>query len=763
MGVRVGRDEQAVLLQGSRWRATHRASVVAILGADAPPIYSRGSRFYNVDRWTGRLLVGFMCEWAKANPGCTPTRNQVTEWVDAANAKKPEEARHIVIAATPSLLTMRLALALTGGGYHEALHTQRSCRRDLVPDEIIDIVLPRWARVGDWSKLFKLLQDWSNYVEDVRIERVGNQDYPGIHLKMCHLQDFILEQEFNDRQQILAQGGVDPLERAAVVAQAVFRDVGLGYQTETQDEALARYREVNPEAVALVLEGPLRPMLDEAIALTAEDDLGCLRVAMDVIVALAEHLPEDEEVPAAKESSCPSCAAPATCLVARPLSDGRGHRVPGRCIITCTRCGWQQEADLAPSTRPPVEPVQAPPEPPCDAPTPPEGGQQGGLGTPMEPPQAGGHRWDPDAASPWVADEILKDTAEGGLRDAASAIAAALVQIRNHEDNQCAPDEKPWRPFDQTLDVVTEVPPSQITRTFDGKVLGGRDNDKARAAALLQSVRTECAYLRARLRSIVYAVEQRGVVHGVRRGQAISERTLVDSVVDLRGGRFPSRAYQVAGDKIDMSIAAVLMIDESESMGWGFRLPDATKCLLALTDALEAVGAHVLVAGFRDGPASKNWNASERGDEYHRFNGVCFDVFKSFQERLAPTQWRFANTRAVGGTPMADGVQFGVTCLQGRSEVHRVFFVITDGQPNHGHLPVMRHLIRRASQAGILVIGVGIGADSADVVKVFPDHVWAENIKAMPKHLVAKLNEVLDFRGLRPRRMAPQAKQAGVV
>ena len=733
--------------------------MVAILGADAPPIYSRGSRFYNVDRWTGRILVGFMCEWAKANPGCTPTRDQVIEWVDATNAKKPEEARHIVIAATPSLLTMRLALALTGGGYHEALHTQRSCRRDLVPDEIIDIVLPRWAQVADWSKLFKLLQDWSNYVEDVRIERVGNKEYPGIHLKMCHLQDFILDQESNDRQQTLARGGMDPLKRPAVVAQMVFRDVGLGYQTDTQDAALARYKEINPEAVALVLDGPLRPMLDEAIALTPEDDLGCLRVAMDVIIALTEHLPEEEEVPAGKEPACPTCAAPASYLVARPLSDGRGNRVPGKCIITCTCCGWQQVADLAPTTSPP-EPT--PLEPPQDTP---DGGQpQGGLDTPSAPPQAGGHRWDPHAANPWpLAEEILKDTAEGVLQDAASALASALVQIRSHEDNQCALDEKPWRPFDQTLDVVSEVPPSQINRSLDGKVLGGRDNDKVRAAALLQSVRTECAYLRARLRSIVYAVEQRGVVHGVRRGQAISERTLVDSVVDLRGGRFPSRAYQVAGEKIDTSIAAVLMIDESESMGWGFRLPDATKCLLALTDALEAVGARVLVAGFRDGPTSKNWKASEQGDEYHRINGVCFDVFKSFQERLAPTQWRFANTRAVGGTPMADGIQFGVTCLQGRPEVHRVLFVITDGQPNQGHLPVMKHLIRRASQAGILVIGVGIGADSANVVQVFPDHVWAEDIKKMPKHLVAKLNEVLDFRGLRPRRMAPQVKQAGVV
>lgn len=752
----MGRDEQAVLLQGSRWRATHRASVVAILGADAPPIYSRGSRFYNVDRWTARFLVMFMCEWAKGNPGCTPTHAQVTEWVVAANAKKPEDKRHIVIAATPPLLTMRLAMALTGGGYHEALHTQRSCRRDLTPDEIIKIVVPRWAQVADWSKLFGLLQDWSNTVEDVRIERVGNNEYPGIHLKMCHLQDFILEQEFNDRQQVMAKGGEDPLKRASVVVQAVFRDVGLGYQTETQDAALARYKEANPEAVALVLEGPLRPMLDAAIALTPEDDLGCLRVAMDVIIALSEHLPKEEESPVAKGVACPACAAPASFLVARPLSDGHGNRVPGKCLVTCTRCGWQQVADILPE---PARPKPSDPEETVvDEPRPSNGGD-----TPSEPPLAGGHRWDPEAATPWLAEEIVKDVATVGLRDAASALAAALLQIRNHEDNQCSPDERPWRPYDQTLDVVAVVPPSRVTRSFDGKALGGLDNDKVRATALLQSVRTECAYLRARLRSIVCAVEQRGMVHGVRRGQAISERMLVDSVVDLRAGRMPSRAYQVAGEKIDTSIAAVLMIDESESMGWGSRLPDATKCLLALADGLETVGAHVLVAGFRDGPSSGNWSAAERGDEYHRVDGVCFDVFKSFQERLAPTKWRFANTRAVGGTPMADGVQFGVACLQGRSEAHRVLFVITDGQPNTGHLPVMNHLIRRATQAGILVIGVGIGAGSSDVMHVFPDHVWAEDIKKMPKHLVAKLNEVLDFRGLRPQRLAPRARPAGVL
>jgi hypothetical protein len=227
---------------------------------------------------------------------------------------------------------------------------------------------------------------------------------------------------------------------------------------------------------------------------------------------------------------------------------------------------------------------------------------------------------------------------------------------------------------------------------------------------------------------------------------------LVDSVADIRSGQSPTRAYYTISDKFDTSVAWVAIIDQSSSMGWPpSKLQDATRCLMALAEPLDSLGAAGLAAGFRDGPGDSSgtdWSEIQNGG-YHRNHGVCHDVFLAFGERFSAARWRFANTRATGGTPMADGVQFGLDCLSERQEAHRVLFILTDGEPNGGHEPIIRRQIRLAKKSGINVIGVGIGQDSRSVMDLFPDHVWAEDIKDMPKKLIAKLNEVLDFRGLK--------------
>lgn len=858
-------DPQVPMLQGDRFRATHRATVVAILGADAPRVISKGARFYNIDRWTVRHLTKQMCDWAKANPGCVPTRVDVSQWVHRANAERVErDARCIVIATTPAKLSIRTALALVGGGNHEAFHTKYSCRRDLTVEEVAAIVLPRWAKVADWSKLYGLLQDWGNIVEDIRIERRGNEDYPGIYAKMCELQDFILLQEDADRQKTLAIVGPEPLKKPLPIVSGMFRDLGLGYPTDLQDIAYQGYRERNPDAVAIVESGPLRPILEEAINLTAFDDTGCLRVAMDALVELSQLVDPDDMKKANEQAEgssgkpkCPKCGAPGKDLVCRPLSNGQGGKVKGKGVITCTKCGWQEIVDVS-AAKPSKGQGKPDPEDAIkfeDMPEMPgqqgqdndegggkgkskdkkekgekgssgsgkgdgeegeegEGSSGGGSGKKSEDggdadgegegagedeedadgegdgdeedggeedggesegggagdeggdndegggsdshtdgsqssdsdghaSGAGGHQWDPEKVK-GVAEEILSDAAKGdtaGLRDAGSALEQAFENVREREDKDCADDEMPWRPWNPGLDTVQFVEPS----------LAGIGNDRAQSKVLLDSVKAESSYLRARLRAIVRAVEQRAVIHGVRKGRDLSERMLVDSVATLRSGHLPSRAYSAISDQIDTSLAAVLIIDQSSSMGWPkSKLQDATRVLMALTEPLDSLGAAVLAAGFRDGepdPSGANWSEIAAGG-YHRNNGICHDVFKSFDEKFTAVRWRFANTRAVGGTPMSDGVQFGLDCLSTRHEAHRVLFIITDGEPNGGHAPVIRRQVRLAKKSGINVIGVGIGTDSKAVMTLFPDHVWAENISDMPKALLAKLNVILDYRGL---------------
>jgi hypothetical protein len=796
---------------GDRWRTAYRTSVVSILGREAPEVLSQGSRFYNVDRWTVRVLVKHMCDWAKANPGVAVTRTEVGKWVEAANAEKVPK-RRIVIAATPAKLSLRVALALAGGGCHEAFHTRYSCRRSLTTSEVCAVILPRWAQIADWSKLYTLIQDWNNIAEDIRIERRGNEDYPGVFQQLCNLQDFILAQEQSSRD--TPSKPADAGETLYVVS-AIFRDLGLGYETVDQEQALALYRIRNPTACDLVEHGPLRPHLDEAISMPNSDDLGCLRVAMDVLIELSklmnpQDLEEASELAAGNgaKPKCPKCGAPGKDLVVRPLSDGRGGKVKGRGVVTCTKCGWQETIDLlfgagggpAPDPEDAVKFEDMPQQPgggkpdvddkgapssggPGDVPgggdvdseegggddpdddegdgddpddeeegdpddgdgdDPEDGGVGGGDSDGVPARGAGGHYWDPERVKAWEvsAEDFLTAAGQGdsaGLMDLAEALESTIKQVRDDEEEGLADDERPWRPWTTSLDVVQKVEPSDK----------GREDDEVRSKLLLDSVRSQTAYLRAKLRVLVRSVEQRSTAHGVRRGKGLSERMLVDSVASIRSGSFPSRAYYEVSEKIDTSLAAVVIIDQSGSMADPKRkLQDAARCLIAITEPLDSIGSAVLVAGFRNGlmpPDGIDWTDAVG---CHRYYGVCHDVFKDFHERFTTARWRFANTRGTGGTPMADGVQFGLDALSGRQEAHRALFIVTDGEPDPNHAAVIRHQIRLAAEARINIIGVGIGPESRSVMSLFPNHVWAPKIENMPVKLVAKLTELLDFRGI---------------
>lgn len=825
---------------GDRWRTAYRASVVSILGQDAPEVLSRGSRFYNVDRWTIRILVAKMCEWAKANPGVCATRTEVARWVEAANAEKVPR-RVIVIASTPAKISMRVALALAGGGCHEAFHTRYSCRRALTVAEVCSVILPRWAQVADWSKLYTLLQEWNNIIEDIRIERRGNEEYPGVFQQLCNLQDFILAQELSAREEPSGAGATS--SDTLFVATAMFRDLGLGYETTDQAQALVEYRRRNPEACAIVENGPLNKHLLESISLSNSDDMGCLRVAMDVLIELSrtvdpEDMKEASDLAASSgaKPKCPKCNAPGKDLVVRPLSDGRGGKVKGRGIVTCTKCGWQETIDLAsgsgggasPEPEDKVQYEDVPQQPghgKHDVDDPSEGGSsdeneeesrdssgedesseegggasedgEGGEGSSSEegeegdgasedgdigerPPSeegeggedssggdndtgesrtsgdadsdgkptkgAGGHFWDPDRVKAWAvsAEDFFASAATGdstGLMDLGIAMEAAITQARKDEEEDLADDERPWQPWTTNLDIVQKVLPSN----------NGQADDEKRARQLLDSVRSQTAYLRAKLRVLLRSVEQRSTAHGVRRGKGLSERMLVDSVASLRSGTLPSRAYYDVSDKIDTSVAAAVILDESGSMSDSAqKLQDAARCVLTLVEPLDANGGVVLAAGFRNG--LPNTEGMDGDDDLtgacHRHHGVCIDVFKTFDERFLSVKWRFANTRGIGSTPMADGVQFGLDALSGRREAHRVLFVVTDGEPDPRHRPVIQHQIRLATEAHIAVIGVGIGAESKYVMTLFPQHVWSLTIGDLPVKMMSKLTELLDFRGI---------------
>jgi nitric oxide reductase activation protein len=319
-----------------------------------------------------------------------------------------------------------------------------------------------------------------------------------------------------------------------------------------------------------------------------------------------------------------------------------------------------------------------------------------------------------------------------GLKDGASALESAVDHAKTRENENCKKNESPYRPFSTVNDQVRVAKPT----------LNGMAQDRTTVEKLVQEIRSECSFLRARLRSIFRANEKVTVSHGVRHGRDLSDRTLVDSAVSLRAKEIPDRAYQRKSARVDNSLAAVVVLDQSASMAWGRdKLQNATKGVLAIVDALDALNCAVEAVGFRDGP----YQSGDSG-QYHRTNAIKIDVFKGFNERFCSIKHRFAAARAEGGTPMADGLQHGINSLQNRREGHRVIFVVTDGEPNTGHGAVIRRQIRLAREANVHVIGVGIGNEAAYVLQTFDDAVHVQDIKGLPSALIRKLNDIIDVR-----------------
>lgn len=824
------------MIAGAKHRNGYKASVIGILGKNAPRVFSKGSRFYNKDRWTVRIFLKIMCEWATKNPGCVPTTGTISDWVINANKSVvPASAREIVIANTPDKLPLRTALALTGGAYHEALHTLLSPRRNLTVAEMRDLILPRWAKVKDWSRFLKALLQWTNLIEDIRIERRGCEQFDSIHVKMCDLQDFILKQEEKGDDNVRSHGGKPGVMS---VVERTFRDMGLGYNTEIQRSAIDQYRQDAPDAVELVLSGPLVPYLKEAIELAPDDDLGHLRLAMDVITKLAEIGGADQQDQQSKQGQsgdgklqCPSCGALAANLVVRPQSDGAGGKVPGKGIVTCTVCGHQEQVDV--EAKPKDQQGDKDKKPSKQGPKydgfdkedeDRSGGGSGGKGEEDDkkdggsstgggsddndvegddkegsgggtdddkegnagggeegneegdekgedeegtagsqdddaegnegeaeqgssaedgdnlnaPGGAGGHSQAPEKNEGWdwqkLAETLIaQGNEETGLLDVNEALEQSVNAVMEQEDKDVEPGEAVWSPYDPGLDEVNIVRPSAR----------GKMGDTRAADVILQSVKEQITFLRSRLRTVVRSMEQTKTVHGLPQGRRVSQRFLVDTKVALMGGRKPTRAYCVKGDKIDMKVAAAIVVDESGSMG--NRKLTAAQIFLAITEPLDNLGCPVLALGFRNG---RNYTApdAEEKRKYHRYGGVIYDIFKGWNEKLRAIRWRFANTRAQGGTPMADGIQFALTALSQRSESNRFLFVVTDGQPDYGNKTIINRQIKLAKKAGIHVIGVGIGKWATYVRTLFPDHVWSNRVEEFPNLLIKKLNELVDLR-----------------
>lgn len=266
------------------------------------------------------------------------------------------------------------------------------------------------------------------------------------------------------------------------------------------------------------------------------------------------------------------------------------------------------------------------------------------------------------------------------------------------------------------------------------------ERDTHSANRILKDIARESGQVKVGLQRLVRAMEQTNVHHGTRDGR-LSSRMYVKTWSEIQKGKRPSRPNYQRSEQMDISIACSVVVDQSSSMSGIKR--ETIKGMLALADALNGIKAATQVIGFRYGGYSpEGWHGVQK--DYTRMQGqAAIDIFQQFGEKFTAVKGRFAHLRATGGTPTADGMQYSLESLSERNEAFRIMFVLTDGCPDGGHQPVINRQIRLAKEAGIHVIGVGLGYGTSGVVSSYPDHIVAEEMAQLPEKLIAKLRTIL--------------------
>ena len=727
-----------LIMPGSRVRETHAATVLSIVGRDrAIPVVTGGTGFAMRGPFGWRAVAPALCR------GERDPRTLAEHTRYGANT-----APAIHIAECGDDVPRRTYLALIGGASHEAFHRLYSQQGVLTPDTIRAAIAPVLAHPAiDWSRRAKLVLDLQNVVEDIMIERLGCAEFPGVVTKMHDLADYIVRQEAEGR----AKAGNPP----TTTVQAVFvtwRDVGLGYNTPTIRDNLARIEGECPEGVAMLRPGGAlhdvftrsipdvsTPAAREAAKRALLDGIA-LTLALEAVAHLEGAANGDDGQGDGQGKGNPT--------------PGKGNPTPGK--GNGPKGDKPEAGDPDKGDKPEAgDPDKGAGDKGNNAPDAPQGGAgtdadaggdapgdgadaDGGDGTTndgtntVDGDGAGKGAGGGEGTSTATAKDFLDaHAAKGkGTLDSNSALTQGVKADMEAEapasTDYGAP--MPYRPYSTAHDEIVTVRPSkEHAASFEN---------------IKREARKGTAYLRTRLAVLFRALENSGTEHGVRKGTALSPRMLVDAHCEMLGGTMPTRAYMERTPEMDMSIAAALVIDESSSMK--DKLRDTCAAAYTLMDALDSIGAKSMALGFRSKHAHKDYYADTRG--CHRTHAMYYDVFKSWSDPFKVAAPRLREIRATGGTPMADGVEFALRELSSRPEGHRILFVLTDGQPDSAHARVLKSQLARAAEAGVLVIGVGLGDGSQYVQTTFPDSVFARDLAALPALLVRKLEELVRAR-----------------
>lgn len=666
-----------------------QALVNSLLGEDAPVVRYQGSEFKHVYSWSDRKLVDLAADWFARHPGRVPGEKEIQAWHIELQKENLNTRNEIFLGVFPPESTPQLEAALDGAALHEAFHGKFSRKAPLRPDEIRSLVVDRWLEL-DWKAFAAFVLLAHNVFEDVRCERKGIQAYPGCLVFLEALREFCV-----------AGRCANPQNRSRVGNLLyVLNFLGHDIRTSPDLQLIEAIRQEDPALLSEVEHGSYLPILEALRAIDLDDDLA----AMNLAIRLAAQLAKEGfggQVPGAA-NSCPRCGAPASKLTGLLLPKTSHASAKRTLLIRCGGCGetFQTEVDASLTQ-------------PCSA------AGSGGSSDPSEGMVV------IDLEATQAAASCNQAGLSGGAVTATPSACPSIEDaLREGMVRARGASATTYLPYDPGLD-------STVVLSVDMSLRGKADQMRA-------EVEQEVCALRAGLRRRIRSVRPRSV-RSADEGIDLSEANLVETLFSLRQGEPPARAFEQVRQKAMPSAAAVFVIDLSSSMsGW---VREAGKIMLAGATAFEDVRFASACLGFRGTHGSWSSGAgSSRG--FHRSGGAEIAVFKFFHERVGLVMTRFAKASAMGGTPMAEGMQAGIEALGTRPEALRMLFLISDGEPDAGTEDTVRSQVRAAAARGLYVCGIGIGSDASQIVRLIPGSILAEQIKDVPTLLLERIGQV---------------------
>jgi len=230
--------------------------------------------------------------------------------------------------------------------------------------------------------------------------------------------------------------------------------------------------------------------------------------------------------------------------------------------------------------------------------------------------------------------------------------------------------------------------------------------NKSQGNEMLKRVRNHSAHLTARLQGLVQA-------HHMAKNRTSQRGRRVDPKRLHRVAVHDARIFSHKDPRQQPNTALHLVVDLSDSMSRG-KDAMALQAAMALALALEPIrGVTQAVTAF-----PSLFGFDDQVVKILGHGGTVANQVGNFVQH------------GRGTTPMTGALWFAAADLLARTEERKVMLVLTDGYPNH--LPSAVDMVKKATLAGIQVIGIGI---QYDVSRLFPVAICIHDVGDLKREL----------------------------